>query len=75
MKPALIQREIQALGRGELEVGTFIGRVRDILVESEHSAADLLAELEDAHRQEAITTSDYTRLAAFISEGESDADK
>jgi serine/threonine protein kinase len=68
MSSARIQRDIQALGKGELDIGTLQGRIKSLLGGSSSAAEDVRRALDEAHRDSAITTDDYNRLTEFITE-------
>jgi serine/threonine protein kinase len=68
MNSASIQDQIQALGRGEMDVSTLVGHLREMLGQPDVAPDELLAELEVAHRDDTITTTDYTRLTQVIIE-------
>ena len=51
-----------------MDLSTLIGQIREMLVESDTAADGLLRELEEAHRDDTITTSDYSRLTQVIIE-------
>jgi len=75
MSSARIQRDIEALAKGELDLGTLAGRIRALLGDSTVAADDVQRLLDEAHRKSDITAEDYNRLTVLISHHSGEPDQ